>query len=85
MKSSGESTTACVPSRHAFLNRYKTCPKVLVATLLRAMFAKREPVERQRRARHVAQNVLESLPIATIYRDLRVHVHAAELRERARL
>jgi len=67
MKSCGDSTTACVP-------------KVLVASLLRAMAPTRlleaidnvpvttllEPVERERRARHVAQHVLEALaPAAT--------------------
>lgn len=46
---------------------------MLVASLLRAMVAQREPVERQRRPRHVAQDVLESLPITAVDRDLRVH------------
>ena len=85
MKSCGESTTACVPSRQAFLKRYTTCPKELVATLLRAMFAQRQSIERERRPRHVAQDMLESLPIAAVYRHLRVHVDAAELGESARL
>ena len=58
---------------------------MLVATLLRAMFAQREPVERERRPRHVAEDMLETLPIAAVDRDLRVHVHAAVLRERARV
>ena len=42
-----------------------------------------EPVERERRTRHVAQHVLEALAVTPVKRDLSVDVDAADLSERA--
>ena len=49
------------------------------------VITKQQPVKRERRPRHVTKDVLESLSVAAVYRDLRMHVHATELCERARL
>ena len=60
-------------------------PRPLEAINDLPVVTKREAVERQRRPRHVPQYVLESLSVAAVDRDLRVHVHTAVLCERSRL
>ena len=73
MKSSGESTTACVPSRQALVKRYTCLPVV----------TKREPIERERPLRHGAKDMLEALSTPALDGDLGVDTDAAVLGERA--
>ncbi len=73
MKSSGVSSTECVPSFHVRLNRTRT---PAVGMLL-------ESVERQWWARDVATEALESPSVATAHHDLGVDIDPADFGQRA--
>gem|GEM_PF-4174394 len=95
MKSCGESTTACVPEvLVASLLRAMAPARLLEAVDNVPQGARRfasarhdramlEPIERERRTRHVAQYVLEALAVTTVERDLGVDIDASDLSERA--